>query len=461
MFDVIAFSTAIKHPLESNRLSALHNWVLRGGVWIVDVDAKTDGVMNLASGDMLPLKPRALELLNISHFGGQTEVMTGIIDRATTLLESNGIPLVVRRNMGLGSVVCVAVPLEAPAVSSWEGWTAMWQQRILGYLFASSQDSGSANGTQPSTGYNALKLITAAKPVQQPRNRIALVVLLTAMYAVAIGPLDHSFVKFLGKPYLTWVTFPIIMVVFTAGSWLGAKYLVGGELGVRFVQRTLYAPGVVTATQCRLSSLFTPATGTYALSDELGCLFQPLNPLAEIWPTLKPATFENDQYATIDRVPIWNYRVYLNSTASTAPCPVGLRLESPNGIETVSIANMGRVDLENCWVCYGTQVWSVSGSIKPDSETSLVLDRAQSSEFPSRLPSEAFARMGCPSQADGLQQSITREMDARAALARGGLLFVATMNTRVLGSILVNGETLTGDCLERLEVIVYPGQDGP
>lgn len=457
-FDAVVFTAALPHPLESAQHNALMDWVLRGGVLVIAADAKTDGLMALASASLIPLSPRTLEVNTLDVFGSAVEVMTGTMERASILLESNSLPLVAQRNLGLGSIVCTMVSFDDPAVRRWEGWAGLWQ-RVLANPVPAPENTELLDSppSEPLDWRNAL--ISAVQPERRPAGRVALVALLAALYAVAVGPMDHTLVKYLKRPYMTWITFPAIVAVFTACSWLGAKHLVGGDMSARFVQRTLYSPGSNAAATCRIIGLFAPATGTYALSDDARGLLQPLESLAPYSTLHKASTFDNTASATIDRIPIWNHRAYVSSVASRAPCPVDLRVSRENGSVSVSVANTGSGPLGNGWLCYGHKVWSVPGTLAPGSDTSVLLDPNLAREFPAALPGESFAFRGCMGHLDAPRLPALREMDVRPALARGALLFVATVYSPSTSTLNVNGEMLTVSCVDRLEIVVYPDQD--
>ncbi len=461
MYDAIILATALDHPLETSQITALRDWVLRGGVLAIVADKKTDGLMALASDGLLSFTPLALEEVALDRFGGATtEVMTGTVERATTLLESNGYPLGIRRNAGLGSIVCVMMPFDAPAVRGWDGWTDFWHQAFA-HLTIPAGSASSYPSILTSPESRTSPLIAAAKPPQQPNTRTMLVAVLSVLYILAIGPADYNFVRRLRKPYLTWVTFSVIVAVFTAGSWFGAKHLVGGDMQTQFIRRTLYVPANGSAVQCTLTSLFAPATDTYVVSDRAGSLMQPIRPSTSIWQAQPAPCIGNAPFTVTDHLPIWNYRVYLSSTTVNTPPAVTLRIDMEEGVRVAHIANLGSFPLHNCRVCFGNRAWNIVGPIEPGSESAVLMTETTSQGFPEALYEWSFMRMGSSARASGPPSPLVREMSGDAALARGAVILVATIMKESTDALTVNGSSIEGTCREKLEVVVYPEQDGP
>jgi hypothetical protein len=251
------------------------------------------------------------------------------------------------------------------------------------------------------------------------------------------------------------------VAVFTAGSWLGAKYFVGGDMQTQFIRRILYFPADGSAVQCTLTSLFAPATDTYVVSDRAGSLMQPIRPGAGILNAQPAPCIGNAPFSVTDHLPIWNYRVYLSSTTVNIPSPVTIRIEMREGVRVAHIANSGGVPLHNCRFCFGDRVWSVAGPIEAGSENSVVMTETASQHYPDALYIWSFLRMGSSVGPSGPPSPLLREMNGEAALARGAVILVATIMKESTDALTVNGSLLEGICKERLEVVVYPEQDGP
>ncbi len=163
------------------------------------------------------------------------------IEGVAEVVQDN-VPLVVRVPRGFGEVIFVALDLDRPPLARWPGRGA-----LLAKLLGPKEGAPPAAETAESAGSGqlihagvsdlagqlkgALDQFTGIRPVS-----FVLIAGLALLYIVLIGPLDYVLVrKVLRRPELTWVTFPLMVIVFSAVTYQLAYWMKGKQLIVNQV----------------------------------------------------------------------------------------------------------------------------------------------------------------------------------------------------------------------------------
>lgn len=176
-------------------------------------------------------------------------------------------PLIYRAPYGFGRITAFAISINRPPISDWERLP-----RILNGLLTSADDqsldtptSGKARITQ--TGVSDLSTqMAAARESFVGVDRISTwsVLILLAVYALIVGPLDHLLVgRLLKRPQLTWITAPILIVAATVLTVSAAKSTNTDEVKANCVDIIDYD---LTSNRCRvqsLSTIYSPQSGRH------------------------------------------------------------------------------------------------------------------------------------------------------------------------------------------------------
>jgi len=292
--DTVLLTTSqpeLYRPLLSNpgRLAALKRWVELGGHLVVfcgseaeellSVDGPLVGLIPGTFVESVPLKqwhpletfsgaerPKGgsrldLRVPKLVDVHGQILAHAGSID--TTL------PLVVRSRLGFGELVFVAMDFDQGALRDWKGRTS-----FLRNLFdwpdneeaVQQNDQGLASiGSDDMIGIvrNALD----SKFIGVEVVPFALVAFLVVIYILLIGPGDYFLVKkYLKRPELTWITFPIMVLGVSAAAYWYANSKKGDQLRVNQVEIVDVdtTSGLVRGTVW--SHFFTPRVDQYHLT---------------------------------------------------------------------------------------------------------------------------------------------------------------------------------------------------
>ncbi len=457
MFDVVLISPAPYMPLSRVQVDALRGWVLRGGTLIVDASQPTDAFRSGTFEALLPYSPLSRQEAPLDLFGGETMFSTGRTRRGQVVLSSNEWPLAVRANYGLGSVACIAVDPTQPAFTMWGGSEAFWRDLMGRWrmeLPAQPDGMFQAVGASFGAGSQTARILSQFVS-HQPRTgvRLGLVLLLTVLYALAVGPGDYWLVKRLGRPQLTWATFPAIVAVFTAAAYGAANAWLGGTMTAAHFTRLLILPDLDTAVRCDVTGLFVPRVDDYVVGHVQRGLLRPIDVPATADDLV---TIDHDTGRLVHRIPIWARRTYRTSYETAEYPPIEVYLGREAGDVVATIANHSDLTLRGGKVARGTSVWSLgSTTIGPGTTTTVPLYPSVTSRHyaDTREIRSSVLNHVLPGTADG------REFDLRDALDRGATVFTCstagTAGPRC--PLVVNEEQRDETGRQTIQVLTYRG----
>jgi len=144
--------------------------------------------------------------------------------------QAKELPLVVRSPHGFGEVAFVGVDLSQPPLADWSGRAAFLQAVVRPYL--ANIGSGDASQRLVTRGYNdlsgALRQALGRSFASVVPIGFGVVAGLAIAYMVVLGPLDYLFInRWLRKPAVAWISFPLIVALFSAGAMVLADWREG------------------------------------------------------------------------------------------------------------------------------------------------------------------------------------------------------------------------------------------
>jgi hypothetical protein len=454
MYDALIISPPPMEPLERDQVNALREWIIRGGALAVDASKRTDVFQSGTFRDLLPYLPSGEEQATLKAFGRETIFTSGTIRGGEILLESDNRPLVIRRNLGLGSITCFAVAPDDPALLNWSGREDLWED-VLGTLHLDEEVPD--DGQSYSELYDRRQEFTSR--VQAPQRtglRLGLVLLLTALYALAVGPGDYWLVRKLGRPKLTWVTFPLIVTFFTVAAWLGAKAWIGGEMAAASKQRFLVCADTNMALRYDLINLFAPTTADYTLTTDNEATLQHISSGSA---SMRIA-IDQDERAVIHRIPIWQSGLYGASGRAEQFPAVSLRLDRQRDNVHATVTNLSKETLVDGVFLYANRVLPAGNTLRPgkldraDLEGSGMLNRREERTLSQRVPEMAQLTFG-----RRMFWAPVREFDLRDALRRGALIYVARIQKPSDNPLIVDGSQRPENTTATLVAVAYPRQE--
>lgn len=262
-------NSASAHLLRSRQQSAVESWINSGGHLIVAVEeiseinslpwlrnmlpVQLDGAQTIKPGDAFenwlrsPVKPSIAQraprskgnikpdkdakvtveapyadTINDIEFGqADLQVATASQTTGNVELSLGETPLIVSTSHGLGKVTVLLFSPELEPFKSWRNQPSFWSRisELPPFLYVTKDNFYSG-------GYGLDGVFGAMIDSRQVRKLpIHWLLLLLVVYLAVIGPVDQIWLRKIGKPMLTWITFPCYVALFS-----GLIYLVGYKL---------------------------------------------------------------------------------------------------------------------------------------------------------------------------------------------------------------------------------------
>jgi hypothetical protein len=278
--------------LENNeRLTALEDWLRMGGRILMFVGADAPAVLGggpeghplarFAPGtfdEMAPLRQTAaLEQYGESKVpifapgGNDPPLLVPKLSEVRGIVEAQeaNVPLVIRTPHAFGEVRFAAFDVNRPPLVDWKGRGELLRRLLNLNARGSDEDRASAAYSQIGLTDIAGQLRGALDQFQGVRVvPFVAVASLIVVYILLIGPGDYLLVKRLlkGRMELTWITFPLIVVLFSAGAYWLADWAKGRHLQLNQVDLVDVDVRSGLVRGATWINLFSPRTDVYHLS---------------------------------------------------------------------------------------------------------------------------------------------------------------------------------------------------
>lgn len=337
-------------------------------------DAKTPGLAQIT-----------VDVPRLVDVQGQIEVFEGQHGR--------GLPLVVRTLHGFGQITFLGFDLAASPLADWNA-----RSRLVNLLLErkSADDSGSnrTRGQVTSLGYIdvAGQLRSALDQFAQvPVVPFSAVAALILLYAVVIGPLDYLLLRrLLGRMELTWLTFTVTVLLFSAGGVLLARTLKGNVLRANQVDIVDYDARDQLVRGTTLANVFSPRAENYDLAARpLGRARDPAKlEVLFSWAGLPGTGFGGmdtsaaaqlapaKEYSFTPRldglkdvsIPVWSSKAFAARWSAGAKSPLEADLrDTGEAMLAGRVSNRFQFTLKDCILVYDRWVYQV-GDLKPGAE---------------------------------------------------------------------------------------------
>jgi hypothetical protein len=464
-YDAIVFSPPPYQSLPRLQAEALRNWVLQGGVLLVDASRRTDFFQDGLFASWLPYIPQSGQQGQLPGFDEAVAYTTGTHRAGEVLLSAGELPAVIRQSVGLGAVIMFSVEPEA-AAAAYEGSQDLWQV-LLGHLPLWAQAENQVLAMNFRGTEHAIRGALTSSLTQGPASsvRLGLVILLTALYALAVGPGDYWLVKRLGKPKLTWVTFPLIVAGFTVAAYAGARYYVGGQLSAAAQERLAVFPDSNSAHRTTVYSVFSPAGRDYRVALAGGGRVMPA--MVDPQPGDPEIRIDAQGAWVEERIPIWTRSNYFSARTESMPPELSVELTEQDGHAIATVTNNSNHTLVRHAIAYGQAFFAQGDHPLGPGETHSfdlgpleVLDRndvrpwtPQDWQETPRLGSEmAIVNRGPTPPIGGM-----RAFNLRPALDRGAVVWLSRSVEPVERPVEVNGDELDTLAPVAIQVVSYEG----
>ncbi len=271
--NTFVFSDVDTGNLSAGQKQAIIDWVAAGGHLVI-----TGGVdwQSTASSfvDLLPLKPDNSQTLdNLTplakwlRFSGdqltqQSVIATGSLQQGARVLVNteNDLPLLVRGDLGAGTVDYLTATPSALPLRGWGGLGEMW----LALASSVNPQPGWAHGIvdwdQISSAINILPGVNLLPDI------LPLCAFL-ALYIALIGPLNYYVLNRINRREYAWVTIPLFILLFSGLAWVYGFNLRGSEVTLSRISIVQSWPDVDRANVQQIVGLLSPRRTQYSLSN--------------------------------------------------------------------------------------------------------------------------------------------------------------------------------------------------
>jgi len=163
--------------------------------------------------------------IDLDFEGAEMQVALGTVREGNVDLKAGDTPLIVTTHRGRGRITALLFSPEREPLRSWKNLGVFWAKLAeVPSAWYVSKDLNPV-GVWSSDGIFGAMIDSR----QVHKLPVGWLLLLLLVYLVVIGPLDQFWLKRIGKPMLTWITFPCYVVLFSLVIYLIGYKLRAGE----------------------------------------------------------------------------------------------------------------------------------------------------------------------------------------------------------------------------------------
>jgi hypothetical protein len=343
----------------------------------------------------------------------ELQVATGTLRDGRVLLASQGLPLIVSANRGRGQITALLFSPEREPVRSWKHLPAFWTRLadVPLYLYTTENPQMANWGGGASSDGIFGAMIDSNQVHKLP---VEWLLLLLIVYLVVIGPLDQLWLKRIGRPMLTWITFPCYVVFFSLLIYfIGYKLRSGeSEWNELHICDVLLNGERAELRGRTYASIYSPSNQKYSLQSQQK--FATLRGEFFGWGGGQSSERANivqngDSFKAEIFVPVWTSQLFVSDWWQPATAPLNLNV-TPDGDARWKISVDNRTDqkLGNLRLALENQIYTL-GDLPPKTTKTFAVSRGEGT------PLKDFVyRYG-----QGFQNAVNSRQQAFGATERG------------------------------------------
>jgi hypothetical protein len=291
--------------------------------------------------------------------GAPLQVAMGAVRDGRVVVAAGDKPLIVTANRGRGRVTVLLFSPEREPFRSWTNLPTFWAKvaEVPGALYVSA-DYRPQSGTSSDAIFGAM--IDTRQVHKLP---ITWLLLLLLVYLVVIGPLDQRWLKRIGRPMLTWITFPCYVVLFSLLIYFIGYKLRSGESEwneLHLVDVLLKGEQAELRGQT-YASVYSPSNQRYRLEgrQEFATLRSEFaGPMSAAQPGEKANILQagDGSFNAEIFVPVWTSQLFVSDWWQPAPMPLSVTVVLQGEQWQVKVENQTEHALANAHVVIGDYI---------------------------------------------------------------------------------------------------------
>ena len=265
--DILVLNDVDTGQLTAGQLDALEAWVNGGGQLVVTGGPGWQKT-TAAVAEMLPVTvtgsesvddlPALRQQAGLSFRDpGPYVVATGSLGRGELLLHQEGLPLLARQGQGRGAVYFLALDPKVAPLVDWDGSQVVWAEIANRVPAPPPWGMNLQNSYAAGTAVSSLPSLALPSTIQ--------FILFLLVYVIAVGPANYVALRRLKRLELAWVTIPVLIVLFSAITYLTGFQLRGNQTIINQMSVVHSQVGSEQARVQSLLGLYSPRRSTYDL----------------------------------------------------------------------------------------------------------------------------------------------------------------------------------------------------
>jgi hypothetical protein len=309
------------------------------------------------------------------------QVAVGDLRDGKVLVSSDGTPLMLTADRGRGRLTVLLFSPEREPFRSWKNQPTFWAKLLeVPAAWYASADFRRPGGWSTDAVFGAM-----VDTRQVHKLPVEWLLVLLVVYLVVIGPLDQYWLKRIGKPMLTWITFPCYVVLFSLLIYFIGYKLRAGESewnelnvvdvlsrgdGAELRGRTyvsVYSP-VNQKYQLQGQQQFSTLRGEFAGNWNLG---QANAERATVWQS-------GDGFKAEIFVPVWTSQLFVNDWFQPGDAPLTLSVTAKEQGWQATVENHTASKLTNLRMVIDADIYEL-GELGPKATTNFTVFRERAS----------------------------------------------------------------------------------
>lgn len=380
-FNSIVISEQNTDSLSTDQRNALREYVETGGQLILEGGSGWNKVQSGFSSSFLPFNvtgygnidsldslvpPNGEEIKSPGPLSRPAVIAQGQVLKDARLLSqmtvgNNVVPVAAERDIGEGRVVAMSIDLAVPPLQDWSGANQFWVE-LFGFNITPQHSLYSEANPQVKNAADYLALVTNVPELKLPD--IFSFFMIIGAYLLLVGPVNYIVLKRLRRLTFSWITLPVLTVVFTIAVINYTNTQPPGQLLVNQFTAVQVGTDQDLAQVRSFSAIFSPEDRDYDISPTLAgpdsasrILLTPLNRNSNGLNDNDPSrSMVQGEHPFLQNFQVgqWNAQGFaLETTVQSQPYQVSADLHYEDGKIVGTIHNNTAFDLTNTMLVLG------------------------------------------------------------------------------------------------------------